>query len=88
MSLSYLTNLSSVHLYLSFHGNNELRIENGSPHAIAELRRLVVTLWHPGVELDDIEGYIWRVRFIGSPWNLSGPDTMRQAWLDNHFIKL
>ncbi|KAF9496188.1 hypothetical protein BDN71DRAFT_1446630 [Pleurotus eryngii] len=65
-----------IHLYLSFHGNNELRVENGSPHAISELRRLVVTLWHPGVELDDVEGYIWRVRFVGSPWNLSGPNTM------------
>ncbi|KAF4572931.1 hypothetical protein EYR36_007441 [Pleurotus pulmonarius] len=53
-----------MHLYLSFHGNNELRVENGTPPAISELRRTVGTLWHPGIELDDIEGYIWRVRFI------------------------
>ncbi|KDQ30811.1 hypothetical protein PLEOSDRAFT_155479 [Pleurotus ostreatus PC15] len=64
-----------IHLYLSFHGNNELRVENGGQPAVTELRRLMNTLWPPGIELDDIEGYIWRVRFAGSPWNLSGPDS-------------
>lgn len=65
-----------IHLYLSFHGNNEIRVENGGQPAVTELRRLMNTLWPPGIELDDIEGYIWRVRFAGSPWNLSGPDTL------------
>ncbi|KAJ8522550.1 hypothetical protein ONZ45_g869 [Pleurotus djamor] len=65
-----------IHLFLSFHGTNELQIENAVKQAIGELRHRVVPLWHPGVDMDDLEGYTWRIRFVGSPWNAVAPEVM------------
>ncbi|KAL0951214.1 hypothetical protein HGRIS_007937 [Hohenbuehelia grisea] len=65
-----------LHMFLSFHGDNEVRFENAVTQAIPELRRRIIPLWGPGVELDEQEGFTWRVRLVGSPWNSKDVDGM------------
>lgn len=58
-------------MFISFHGNNELRIENATHEFMDELRREVFGMWPDGLVLDELlEKTHWRVRFRNAPWAL------------------
>lgn len=58
-------------MFISFHGNNELRIENATKEFMDELGREVFGMWPDGVVLDELpEKTHWRVRFRNAPWSL------------------
>lgn len=63
-----------VHMFVSFRGNNELRVENISEVARAELRERILPMWQHGTQLEEIRGYHWIVKFNNAPWDLRGAD--------------
>lgn len=63
------------HLFLSLHGNNEIRIENIAYQTLLdELRENLVTMWPRGIIIDESRDHRWRLQFAGSPWISTGAD--------------
>ncbi|KAF8898760.1 hypothetical protein BD779DRAFT_35450 [Infundibulicybe gibba] len=62
------------HMFVSFRGNNEIRLENIMKPAMDELRRVLLTMWEGGIESDRQHAYSWTVKFRGAPWDLRNPD--------------
>ncbi|KAG6851072.1 hypothetical protein H0H93_002964 [Arthromyces matolae] len=68
-----------LHMFVSFIGNNELRIENLMEPGLQELRATILPMWPPGIELDAQRGHDWTVKFRNNPWTLQGPNVPK-AW--------
>ncbi|KAJ3969456.1 hypothetical protein EV361DRAFT_951454 [Lentinula raphanica] len=64
----------SVYMFVSFHGTNELRIENLAHKAMDEIRREIFGMWPGGLMLDELRHTQWKVRFNNAPWSLNGTD--------------
>lgn len=57
-------------MFVSFHGTNELHIENLAHKAMDEIRKEIFGMWPGGLELDELQNTQWRVRFKNTPWSL------------------
>ncbi|KAG6842224.1 hypothetical protein C0991_000194 [Blastosporella zonata] len=68
-----------LHMFMSFIGNNELRVENIMEPGLHELRSTIIPMWPDGVELDAQRGHDWAVKFKNNPWSLQGPHAPK-AW--------
>lgn len=66
--------LKSVHMFLSFHNLNELRIEYIMQMGLEEMRKVIWPLWPDGIESDTITGHTCVVKFRNTPWDLNGPN--------------
>ncbi|KAF8807390.1 hypothetical protein BYT27DRAFT_7189478 [Phlegmacium glaucopus] len=70
---------SGFHMFVSFHGYNELHIENIMTLALDEVRKVIWPQWPDGIESDAILDYKYIVRFRNTPWDLSG-NNVRHAY--------
>ena len=62
----------TVHMFVSFHGYNELHIENIMTLALDEVRKVIWPQWPDGIESDIVLDYKCVVKFRNTPWDLSG----------------
>jgi hypothetical protein len=63
----------TVHMFLSFHGYNELHLEGITELALKELRLKIWTRWSDGIESDTVDNHRCVVRFRSAPWDMGGP---------------
>ncbi|KAF9056145.1 hypothetical protein BJ165DRAFT_1398878 [Panaeolus papilionaceus] len=77
-----------LHMFVSFVGSNELRIENIMKLALDEVRKLIWPLWPDGIESDTLQGHNCIVKFRNSPWDLVGPNTRNAYKLIVSFFRL
>ncbi|KAG6898114.1 hypothetical protein C0992_005441 [Termitomyces sp. T32_za158] len=68
-----------LHMFMSFIGNNELRIENIMEPGLRELRSTILPMWPDGIDLDAQVGHDWTVKFRNNPWSFQGPHRPK-AW--------
>ncbi|CCL99543.1 uncharacterized protein FIBRA_01561 [Fibroporia radiculosa] len=65
------------HLFVSFIGSNELRVENICYQTTLDgLREAILPMWPQGVSFQDSRGHGWRVQFAGSPWTSTRTDAI------------
>ncbi|KAJ3815962.1 hypothetical protein F5876DRAFT_61066 [Lentinula aff. lateritia] len=69
----------STYMFVSFHGTNELHIENLAHKAMDEIRKEIVGMWPGGLELDELQNTQWRLRFKNAPWSLRD-ENVQWAW--------
>ncbi|KAJ4484725.1 hypothetical protein C8J55DRAFT_508863 [Lentinula edodes] len=69
----------STYMFVSFHGTNELHIENLAHKAMDEIRKEIFGMWPGGLELDELQNTQWRVRFKNAPWSLRD-ENVQWAW--------
>lgn len=60
------------HMYVSFHGYNELRLENISQLALREIRDIILPRWEDGIESDIVKDSVCIVKFREAPWDMGG----------------
>lgn len=65
---------NSDHLFISFHGFNELQLGNISTLALKEMQETIWPLWPAGAT-SEVVNYTAIVRFNDDPWDLAGPYT-------------
>jgi len=63
-----------VHLFFSFIGSNEIKLENVTEFAMNELREKIWPLWPDGVESQPTSSSECSVKFRNQPWDMSGPN--------------
>lgn len=63
----------TVHMFLSFHGYNELHLEGITELALKELRLKIWNRWSDGIESDTVDNHRCVVRFRNAPWDMGGP---------------
>lgn len=63
-----------VHLFFSFVGSNEIKLENVTEFAMKELREKIWPLWPDGVESQPTSSSECSVKFRNQPWDMSGPN--------------
>jgi len=74
-SFDALPSFTPEHLFVTFGGSNELRLENiAYQMMIDELRENLLPLWHHGVSSEETRTHRWRAQFNGNPWAASGTD--------------
>ncbi|KAF5356056.1 hypothetical protein D9756_003754 [Leucocoprinus leucothites] len=61
------------HLFISFHGFNELQLGNISTLALKEMQETIWPLW-PGGATSEVVNYTAIVRFNADPWDMAGPN--------------
>jgi len=66
-------------MFVSFHGYNELHIENIMTLALDEVRKVIWPQWPDGIESDVVLDYKCVVKFRNTPWDLSGSN-VRHAY--------
>ena len=59
-------------MFVSFHGYNELHIENIMTLALDEVRKVIWPKWPDGIESDVVLDSKYVVKFRNTPWDLSG----------------
>ncbi|KAG2023511.1 hypothetical protein CC2G_001157 [Coprinopsis cinerea AmutBmut pab1-1] len=64
----------AVHMFISFHGQNEIRLENVTELAMKELREKIWCLWPDGADAQMLSPDECVVRFRNQPWDISGPN--------------
>ncbi|KAF5390231.1 hypothetical protein D9757_002959 [Collybiopsis confluens] len=69
----------SAYMFVSFHGTNEIIIENLAHKAMDEIRREIFGMWPGGMTLDELINTQWRVRFQNAPWALRD-ENVQWAW--------
>ncbi|TFK41174.1 hypothetical protein BDQ12DRAFT_710985 [Crucibulum laeve] len=69
----------ALHMFVSFHGYSEMRLENITELALRELRAVIWPKWTDGVESDTVNNHTCNVRFRNSPWDMSGPKALEAA---------
>ncbi|KAJ4486105.1 hypothetical protein J3R30DRAFT_3697526 [Lentinula aciculospora] len=69
----------SAYMFVSFHGSNELHIENLAHKAMDEIRKEIFGMWPGGLVLDELQNTQWRVRFKNAPWSLRD-ENVQWAW--------
>ncbi|RXW15508.1 hypothetical protein EST38_g10347 [Candolleomyces aberdarensis] len=62
-----------VHMFISFTGYNELRLENITELALKELREKIWPVWEDGVDSQPVGAHECVVKFRNQPWDMSGP---------------
>ena len=63
------------HVFLTFPGSNDVRIENIAFRSlIEELRDSFLPIWPHGVASEQAQDHTWRATFNGTPWSSSGVD--------------
>ncbi|KAJ3564384.1 hypothetical protein NP233_g8327 [Leucocoprinus birnbaumii] len=62
------------HLFISFHGFNELQLGNISTLALKEMQETIWPLWPTGAT-SEVVNYTAIVRFHNDPWDMAGPNT-------------
>ncbi|KAF9015147.1 hypothetical protein BDQ17DRAFT_1535872 [Cyathus striatus] len=67
------TSVAALHMFISFHGFNELRLENITELALKELRTTIWPLWSDGIESDTVTNHACTVKFRNAPWDMNGP---------------
>ncbi|KAF5317837.1 hypothetical protein D9611_014735 [Ephemerocybe angulata] len=60
-------------MFVSFHGYNELHLENITEYALKELREIIWPLWDEGIEAQTVTTSECIVRFRTSPGTWQGP---------------
>ncbi|KAF8168112.1 hypothetical protein B0H34DRAFT_792758 [Crassisporium funariophilum] len=76
------------HMLVSFHGYNEIHIENIMKLALEEVRKVIWPQWPDGIESDTVIGHKCVVRFRNAPWDLSGANVKHAYKLIVEFFKL
>ncbi|KIK70967.1 hypothetical protein GYMLUDRAFT_33057 [Collybiopsis luxurians FD-317 M1] len=69
----------SAYMFVSFHGTDELHIENLAHKAMDEIRREIFGMWPGRLILDELVNTQWRVRFQNAPWALRD-ENVQWAW--------
>ncbi|KAH7906830.1 hypothetical protein BJ138DRAFT_576519 [Hygrophoropsis aurantiaca] len=65
------------HLFVSFHGSNELRMRNVAfQDTVGDIKQNVVPMWPHGVVSHSAAGHSWRLGFSKSPWNAGGRESI------------
>lgn len=63
------------HMFVSFHGSNELRLGNVAyQDTLDEIREHFVPMWPHGVSNQVTSGHSWRVVFSRTPWTATGSE--------------
>ncbi|KAH7930946.1 hypothetical protein BV22DRAFT_1027699 [Leucogyrophana mollusca] len=61
------------HLFVSFHGSNELRMRNVAfQDTLDEIKENLVPMWPHGISSQSTTEHSWRVGFSRNPWSASG----------------
>jgi hypothetical protein len=68
-------------MFVSFHGYNELHIENIMTLALDEVRKVIWPQWPDGIESDVVLDYKCVVKFRNTPWDLSGSNVRQWVLL-------
>lgn len=73
-----LISFLSEHLFLTFPGSNEVKLDNADEHTVDELRQNFLLAWPPGVAEEGLgrNEPTWRAQFNGVPWASSGTDAI------------
>ncbi|THV04966.1 hypothetical protein K435DRAFT_149990 [Dendrothele bispora CBS 962.96] len=66
-----------IQYFVSLHGTNELHLGQLSKVAIEAIRNDIFSHWPHGLEVDELDGEVWRVKFRGTLWTFTGPDARR-----------
>ncbi|KAF7791890.1 hypothetical protein EIP86_002914 [Pleurotus ostreatoroseus] len=66
------------HIFVTFSGTNELRVENIPDEDLVEdFRQTIPFEWPHGLTNEEHHSHRWRVQFGGTPWSSSGVDAIR-----------
>lgn len=64
-------------MFLSIVGTSELRIQNIKPPVLEEIKRMIGTMWHPGIEAESMgPNHVWHVKLANTPWSSVGTDAI------------
>ncbi|KAF6766050.1 hypothetical protein DFP72DRAFT_1057244 [Ephemerocybe angulata] len=77
-----------LHMFVSFHGYNELHLENITEYALKELREIIWPLWDEGIEAQTVTTSECIVRFRNQPWNMAGPNFLMALGLIERLFTL
>lgn len=65
------------HMFLSFHGTNELRLGNVAyQDTLDEIKEHIMPMWPHGVSSQMVSPLSWRVTFSRNPWSATGSDAI------------
>lgn len=65
------------HMFVSFHGSNELRLGNiAYQDTLDEIRERLLPMWPHGVPIEITTNHSWRVTFPKNPWSATGPEAL------------
>jgi len=71
------TRVDPDHIFLSINPPNGLELSNlAFKSTVDELREQIFPMWPTGVAHQERRGYDWRVKFVGSPWDSNGPESI------------
>ncbi|KAF9229266.1 hypothetical protein BS17DRAFT_688434 [Gyrodon lividus] len=78
------------HMFVSFHGTNELRLGNiAFQDTLDEIREHIMPMWPHGVSSQMTSTHSWRVTFSRNPWTATGSDAIIvQRMISELFISL
>ncbi|KIJ21767.1 hypothetical protein PAXINDRAFT_5906 [Paxillus involutus ATCC 200175] len=78
------------HMFVSFHGTNELRLGNVAfQDTLDEIREHIMPMWPHGVSSQMTSNHSWRVTFSRNPWTATGSDAIIvQRMISELFIRL
>ncbi|KAI6008203.1 hypothetical protein F5J12DRAFT_67413 [Pisolithus orientalis] len=63
------------HMFVSFHGSNELRLGNVAyQDTLDEIREHFIPMWPHGVSNEVTSGHSWRVTLSKNPWTATGSE--------------
>ncbi len=66
------------HIFVTFTGSNELRVENIPDETLVEdFRQTIPFEWPHGLANEEHRSHRWRAQFGGTPWSSSGSDSIR-----------
>ncbi|KAF9237347.1 hypothetical protein BU15DRAFT_88791 [Melanogaster broomeanus] len=65
------------HMFVSFHGTNELRLGNiAFKETLDAIREHIMPMWPHGVSSQMTSAHSWRVTFSRNPWSATGSDAI------------
>jgi len=71
------TRVDPDHVFMSINPPNGLELSNlAFKSTVDELREQIFPMWPSGVAHQERNGYDWRVKFVGSPWDSKGPESI------------
>lgn len=69
--------ISPDHMFVSFHGTNELRLGNVAyQDTLDEIKEHMMPMWPHGVSSQAMSSLSWRVTFSRNPWSATGSDAI------------
>ena len=71
----YLIHACVDHVFITFPGSNEVRMENiPFQHTVDDMRQNLLPAWPHGVASESHRDNVWRATFNGTPWSSAGTD--------------